>query len=71
MNFLYENSTLLLGIVIFMLCFLIGYFGDKRMKSKSKTQNKEKIIISKNEQSPNYFGLPDDESVNNIFWIPI
>ena len=66
MVFLY-NHTLIIGFFIFVICFVIGYYGDKRMKNKSKKVEKEEIVISKKEQSSNNFSLPDDEWVNNMF----
>ena len=64
MSFLQNNCTLIIGIFIYLLCFFIGYLGDKRMKNKTKN---DKIIFYEKSQGTKSFELSGEETINNIF----
>lgn len=68
-NFILENPNIILSIAVFLICVIIGFFGDRRFK-KNGTLNKiteQENKIEENKEQTNEESIVDNALKEEIF----
>lgn len=73
-DFILENPNIMLSIGVFLICVLIGFFGDKRFKkngtldkfTKKQEVNEEQKMEPNEEQTEEKIESKIEDAINNI-----